>query len=249
MLKIISGLCTSSRDCFDQQLCIDGTCRQTCYKNNTCPSSFYCDKNKMCTKSIKCLNDEDCETDELCSETKNGISECIKLCHNQPCGRNAFCVGLAHKPICSCKEGFFGDPLKGCDKKECDEDKDCSEDKTCHNNMCKIACLYKNECGDNTICSSENHKHVCYCQPGYTGNPISGCVEINWCEVKPCGIGAECINTKSEAKCACPSGTVGNPYSEGCHISPECRFNRDCPSEARCTIIDGVRKCTGKKFI
>lgn len=217
----------------------------TCISNSSCPDSYFC-ANRICTKDIKCSSNDDCSDDEQCQQDINGIPKCVKLCENQPCGRNAFCTGITHKPICTCMEGFLGDPIKGCDKKECDSDTDCSGDKYCDNNMCKIACLTKNNCGENSICSSENHKHICYCQPGFTGDPVKGCTEINQCEIKPCGNGAECISTRNSAKCVCPEGTVGNPYEEGCRKSSECRFNRDCPAAARCTVIDGIRKCTGK---
>lgn len=136
--------------------------------------------------------------------------------------------------------------MTGCKRKECDSDAECSDDKLCEKNMCKIACLVRNDCGDNSICSSEKHNHVCYCQPGYTGDPVKECMQINWCSSNPCGNGAECKNARNRAKCACPAGTVGNPYEEGCRKAQECRFNRDCPAVARCTVVDGIRKCTGK---
>lgn len=244
MKMLFSGLCKNSRECLNDQICIQDTCRLTCNSNDTCPDSYFC-SNRICIKEVQCNTNEDCLDDEECSTGKNGIPQCTKLCDHHPCGRNAVCISKSHQPICSCKDGFFGDPLQGCKKKECDKDDDCTEDKFCDSNMCKIACLAQNDCGDNSICSSEKHKHVCYCQPGYTGDPKTGCKEINWCEGNPCGNGAECKNTRNKAICVCPPETVGNPYDEGCHKAPECRFNRDCPAVARCTVIDGIRKCTG----
>ena len=167
------------------------------------------------------------------------------MCERHPCGRQALCVGKNHQPTCSCASGFFGDALQGCKRKECDVDTQCSDDKQCHQNMCKIACLVENNCGENSICSSEKHKHVCYCQPGYTGDPMTGCVKINRCASNPCGNGAECKNLRDRAQCACPAGYVGNPYEEGCRKAQECSYNRDCPTVARCTVLDGIRKCTG----
>lgn len=238
-------MCQNSRDCFDDQICIQGTCRLTCSSNDTCPESLFC-ANRICLKDVKCISHNDCAEDEQCDIGSNGISKCLKVCENEPCGRNAYCSGISHKSICMCKKGFLGDPVKGCEKKECDDNSDCSDDKFCENNMCKIACSSHKVCGENSICSSEKHKHVCYCQPGFTGDPEKGCTEINWCKSQPCADGAECINTRSNAKCVCPVGTIGNPYEEGCYKAEECRFNRDCPVVARCTVIGTVRKCTGK---
>lgn len=164
-------------------------------------------------------------------------------------------VGKNHEPTCSCTPGYFGDPLVGCKKKECDSDSQCSDDKLCNENMCKIACLVENNCGENTICSSEKHRHICYCQPGYTGNPIKGCnfikyiFIINYCSSNPCGNGAECKNFRDGAQCTCPPGQVGDPYVEECRLAQECQLNKDCPLVARYTVVDGIRKCTGKYII
>lgn len=237
------GVCKNSRECLYDQVCIQGTCRPTCSSNDSCPQFQFC-LNRICTKDIQCMSDEDCNEDEKCSVNRNGIPQCIKVCDRHPCGRQAICIGKSHQAVCSCQRGYFGDPLQNCKRKECETDTDCSDDKLCDKNMCKIACLVENNCGDNTICASEKHNHVCYCQPGYTGDPKKGCTKINWCSTNPCGDGAECKNTKDSAQCVCSAGMVGNPYGEGCRKAQECRLNRDCPNVARCTALDGIRKCT-----
>lgn len=225
-------------------MCIHDTCRLTCNSNSSCPDSQYC-LNSICTKEILCVTHDDCADDEQCSVGWKGIPQCTKVCERHPCGRHATCVGLLHQAVCACKQGYFGDPTQSCMKKECDSDADCSDDKLCDKNMCKIACLVRNSCGENSICSSEKHRQVCYCQPGYTGDPEKRCNKINWCSKNPCKDGAECKNMRDRAQCNCPSGTVGDPYTEGCHKALECRFNRDCPAVARCIVVDGIRKCTG----
>lgn len=244
IIKSFLGICKNSRDCLEDQICIQDTCRVTCTTNSTCPESQFC-SNRICSKDIQCYSNENCNEDEHCSITTDGITQCIKVCENHPCGRHAVCLGKTHDPTCSCKEGYFGDPIQGCKRKECDSNSECSTDKICDDNMCKIACLVQNNCGENTVCSSEKHTHTCYCQPGYTGDPAKGCKAIDWCASNPCGNGAECRNTRNRAQCTCPAGTVGNPYEEECRKAPECRFNRDCPLVSRCTLIDGTRKCTG----
>lgn len=217
----------------------------TCNSNKTCPESQYC-LNRICTKENLCMTHDDCADDEQCGVGRKGIPQCTKVCERQPCGRHATCTGLLHQAVCACKQGYFGDPMQNCLKKECTSDSDCSDDKLCDRNMCKIVCLTKNICGEYSICSSEKHKQVCYCQPGFTGDPVKGCSKINWCSKNPCKDGAECKNLRDGAQCTCPTGTVGDPYSEGCRKALECRFNRDCPALARCTVSDGIRKCTGQ---
>lgn len=192
-----------------------------------------------------CTTNDDCADDEECVVNTKNIPQCRKVCEDQPCGRQTFCKGLLHKAVCSCRDGFFGDPKKGCIKKECTTDTECTDDKYCEKNMCKIACLAGNPCGDNTVCSSEKHTQKCYCQPGYTGDPKIGCVKLDYCSTNPCGNGAVCRNSRNRAQCVCPPGTVGDPYKDGCRRAQECRSNRDCPSIAQCSLIDGIRKCTG----
>jgi hypothetical protein len=171
---------------------------------------------------------------------------CESICEGKiVCGRNAECSAAKHEPVCSCKEGYHGNPLIGCSKIECSSDNDCSADKLCEGNMCKISCLVKNPCGTNALCSAENHKQVCYCQPGYTGNPILGCKALDFCSSNPCGNSATCVNSRGSYKCMCPIGTVGDPYAEGCKTPAECERNEDCPSAAHCTLINDVPKCKG----
>lgn len=193
-----------------------------------------------------CKTNEDCADNEECALNNRNIPECRKVCDQYPCGRQTICKGVAHRPVCSCRDGFFGDPRKGCVKKDCESDNDCSDEKYCEQHVCKIACLTGKPCGENSVCSSEKHRRLCSCKPGYTGNPNTGCIKLDYCSTKPCGDGSVCKNMRNEAQCSCPQGTVGDPYKEGCQKSQECRANRDCPSIARCTIVNGKRKCTGK---
>lgn len=202
--------------------------------------------NRICTKEIQCSSNADCDNDKECQLGKNGILQCLNVCERAPCGRHAYCNAKDHQASCLCNDGYFGDPMQGCKKKECDTHTECTDDKVCDQNTCKIACLIRNDCGENSICSSEKHTQICYCQPGYTGDPIKGCTAVDWCASAPCGNGAECKSARDRAHCTCPSGTVGNPYEEGCRKAQECRFNRDCPAVARCTVVDGISKCTGK---
>lgn len=237
------SLCTSNRDCIGEQLCIKGVCQPTCKSNSSCPDFQYC-LNNICTQEVRCRSDDDCEFNENCVIDNFGRANCQDSCLGRVlCGRNAECTARNHNPDCECKDGFIGDPKIACRKMECQSDDDCSNDKTCDNYSCKIACLIGQPCGENALCSAENHKQVCHCQPGYTGDPKVGCVLIDYCKDSPCGPGAQCKNSRGTFKCSCPPGLVGNAYNEGCHPAVECQTNDECPLSAICSQINGIPKC------
>ncbi|XP_036344722.1 fibrillin-3-like, partial [Rhagoletis pomonella] len=240
---ICATLCSSVRDCISDQLCIQGVCQPTCRTNSSCPEFQYC-LNNICTKEVLCGNDDDCDVNENCIQDNYGRASCENVCLGRAiCGRNAECIARSHAPDCECKEGFFGDPKSGCRKIECNTDAECSHDKTCDNHMCKIACLIGEPCGDNALCTTENHKQICHCQPGYTGDPSVRCDVIDFCNDAPCGPGARCRNSRGSFKCTCPPGLVGDPYNEGCRTAVECETSDDCPPHAECTKINGITKC------
>lgn len=56
----------------------------------------------------------------------------------------------------------------------------------------------------------------CLCKPGYKGDPLHGCEDVDECKDNPCALGSQCINEKGHYKCICPLGTNGDPYSVGC---------------------------------
>lgn len=89
---------------------------------------------------------------------------------------------------------------------------------------------------------------VCYCQPGYTGEPSLGCTLIDFCASGPCGPGAHCDNSRGSYKCLCPLDTVGDPYRDGCKPPVECEADLDCPPATKCVKDNGVPKCKGQQF-
>lgn len=246
-LNCYNGICTSScasqRDCISDQLCIDGYCQPTCKSNSSCPDFQFC-QDSICRQEVRCRAHNDCDQTEKCLSNSLGQPDCVDACEGVICGRNAECVSSKHSAQCKCKQGFKGNPNNektGCQKIECETNEQCSSDKLCDQNMCKIACLVHNPCGKNALCSAEEHRQVCYCQPGYTGDPSKGCNVIDFCADEPCGPKALCTNSRGSFKCQCPLNMVGDPYNDGCKKAVECTEDSECPSAARCD--NKLNKC------
>lgn len=59
----------------------------------------------------ECIVSSDCTKDRACSNQK-----CINPCPGT-CGIKATCQVINHNPICSCLQGFIGDPFVRCEPK------------------------------------------------------------------------------------------------------------------------------------
>lgn len=72
-------------------------------------------------------------------------------------GANANCLTNSHRPVCSCKPGFVGDPHVACraikdDEKYCDSDKECGYRLICENHGCIIGCRNSEGCAFGESC-------------------------------------------------------------------------------------------------
>lgn len=68
-------------------------------------------------------------------------------------------------------------------------------------------------CGKESICINTPGSYRCECRPGYEGNAIEECFDINECiSGSACGINAKCFNVPGSFKCLCPKGFTGDPY-------------------------------------
>ena len=112
----------------------------------------------------------------------------------------------------------------------CRSDSDCSGQHSCVNHNCVPVCAPDgSSCGHAAICYEANHRAVCECPPGLSGNPEVACVFLgcrsdaecppkqacinsecaNPChERNPCKAPAECRVYNHRAICACPPGYV-----------------------------------------
>ena len=61
--------------------------------------------------AIGCASNSDCPDYTACENRK-----CINPCaEKDPCARNAYCKVIRHKPVCTCPDGYIGDPTTSCE--------------------------------------------------------------------------------------------------------------------------------------
>ncbi|XP_022245556.1 fibrillin-1-like, partial [Limulus polyphemus] len=233
------------------EICIDFTCipNSECIAINhkgqcKCKEGYTGDPNKRdgCAPIIQheCETSNDClSMSHDCQADSEDVRRCVDACEHFHCGPNAVCVAQNHNAECLCPPGLFdGDPYdlaQGCQKVECLKDEHCDSNRACaHQHYCYDPCV--NNCAVHAVCLVENHKAVCHCRPGYTGDPYSrGCESIKFCESEPCHSSAKCVNVPGSYRCHCPPGYLGNPYNNGCRHPNSCpNGDSDCPTDLAC---------------
>lgn len=159
-------------------------CRPECSINSECPSNFACINQK-----------------------------CRDPCPGS-CGSSAICSVVYHTPICSCPEGYTGDPFSYCQLKP-------PQIKPAEADPCDPS-----PCGSNAQCDNG----ICTCLPTYQGDPYRGCrpecLLNNDCPrdkacvrskcVDPClgtcGQNAECNVINHIPMCSCLLDFTGNAF-------------------------------------
>ena len=99
--------------------------------------------------------------------------------------------------------------------------------------------------------------HVCQCKPGYTGNPLVRCVDIDECEegnhsgdTETCGSEGRCVNLEGGFDCECPPGFVYASDTNG-DSSQASSSERGCIDIDECALYfnpcgEGKGICTNK---
>lgn len=158
----------------------------------SCPNGLVGDPYTTgCRKPGDCFSDNDCPATAFCqnSRCKNPCSE------PSTCGINAECIASDHQAACKCPPQTRGNPLVECIAIECEDSADCTTEKACINSHCVDPCTLPNACGQKALCTSQNHVGFCSCEPGYTGDPQLGCVQLQYCaKDTQCTSGTRCIN-------------------------------------------------------
>ena len=114
-----------------------------------------------------CKSDQECPLTQACIQR-----ECQDPCPFEQCGIKALCKVNRHLARCQCPPGHEGSPYVECKPYECLRDPDCPTTLTCRNKKCVDPC----DCASNAECEARNHRGICTCNPGYTGDPyFEGC--------------------------------------------------------------------------
>lgn len=133
----------------------------------------------------------ECVTNSDCSNNKACIAQKCKDPCPGACGVNARCQVVGHNPVCSCPNGYTGDPFIRCQprpavietpvvKPECEVDPDCQTTQACVEQRCIDPCLQRpGICAPNAECRVVQHRPVCVCAEGFTGNPQVQCFQGN----------------------------------------------------------------------
>lgn len=162
----------------------------------------------------ECSTNDECPTNRACTNYK-----CNDPCPGS-CGTNTKCAVRLHTPMCSCEDGYTGDPFTACHRTPLVAEDPCNPTPCGANARCKV---------------SGNGAAACICEVGYFGNPYESCRPEcvintdcpynkaclrNKCEDPcpgVCGSTATCQVINHIPSCNCASGYTGNPY-EYCHI-------------------------------
>ncbi|KAJ8890112.1 hypothetical protein PR048_009619 [Dryococelus australis] len=278
----VQAQCSMDSECSDTKKCIRGNCVEACHLDQcgvnalcnaklhhavcSCPAGFEGNPRIECTRvrvplppPPECIYDKDCSVERSCIN-QLCVNPCIQ---DNVCGTGAFCRVESHEPVCSCPSGFQGNPRIECRPPDlpvvgCTTNSECSQKESCVNSLCVSPC----NCGSNAECKVTNHYPICYCQPGYSGNPLTGCTKvgcqsdgdcgydkqcyngecINPCLLGvPCATNAECYGDNHRAACRCTPGYEGNPF-ERCE-RVECHVDGDCPSDHACLERHCINPC------
>jgi hypothetical protein len=72
----------------------------------SCPPDYQGDPYTFCRP--ECVLNGDCPNDKACQRLK-----CVDPCPGT-CGASADCRVVNHVPVCTCAQGYTGDPFSGC---------------------------------------------------------------------------------------------------------------------------------------
>jgi len=184
----------------------------------------------------ECESSRDCSAQQECVQFR-----CLAACREGACGENANCQARNNRAQCECPPDFLGDPNSRC-YTECTRHDECSATQACVRFSCKDPCREPdpNVCGSGANCEVKNHKPICSCPRGFTGDPFQSCREFtkqDLCNPNPCGPGATCQpgNDRSGSDrpvCTCPKGYRGDPLVS-C-TRGECENDSECSSSQAC---------------
>jgi hypothetical protein len=192
-------------------------------------------------------------------------------CQPSPCGPNSQCRAVNGQAVCTCVQGYIGNP-PAC-RPECSVNSDCGQAEACHNFKCRDPC--PGTCGIGAKCMVINHNPICSCPQRYAGDPFVQCSPVgnnsllrqnsmqnsnklcivlplverpvvqnaptDPCRPSPCGPNSNCVNRNGSPSCSCLPNMIGAPPN----CRPECVTHSDCPNDKACANQRCVDPCIG----
>ena len=227
------GRTTSSPCCTSQQEST-GKCNPCVGIDILAYIQLNCDGKQNCTILV---NEGVFPTDTTCPGTReyaNVTWHCKKPI-------STTCLNTPGSYICACPEGTITNTETG----ECDDIDECSDlsinrchaNQTCINTLgtyicdgtiTNITCPDCPPCVANAECIVDiNNQPICQCWPGYTGDPLVQCDDIDECDQGTDGCSEiipvrDCVNTNGSYVCICQNGYVINSTSDQCDDIDEC---------------------------
>ncbi|XP_064459913.1 uncharacterized protein LOC135370150 isoform X1 [Ornithodoros turicata] len=244
----VPGPCFHDADCAVGNICDQGHCIAGCRNNENCPFLEVCLRG-VCQDPCKVYG---------------------------ACGINAVCKAINHDRVCACLPDHTGDPRHRCVKDipppECVRDEDCSYGRICERNKCTVGCrtdancpldencIYNQcqnpcqrsgVCGRDATCSAVNHRELCSCEPGYTGDPLTACEKVpeGYCRRdEECGFGDICVSSRcipgcrTHSNCPYDKACINNICQDPCSLGGVCGINAQCRPinhEPTCNCLPG----------
>ena len=131
-----------------------------------------------------------------------GPSQC-----KQPCQPGTFSTtGL--EPCSPCPINFYQPSLGQQRCIECSNDTYTKDIGSASESQCEILTCSKMQCQSRGECSIFNHKEVCECKPGYTGQFCEE--QMPLCDSEPCFNGGICEATAGTFHCICPQSNFNS---------------------------------------
>lgn len=195
----------------------------------------------------ECVINSECPSNQACIRER-----CRDPCPGS-CGAGAQCHVLNHILVCTCQQGYTGDPFTRCFPKPLPCKQHHYSSAHCYTLIFLFHCVHKKPCNAKLLFTLI-----------FTAIET---VKDDPCDPSPCGPNAQCLN----GICTCQNQFQGDPYSAcrpECVLSTECARNRacirnkcmdpcpgTCGQNAQCDVVNHISICscpqgyTGNPFV
>ncbi|XP_037076509.1 neurogenic locus notch homolog protein 1-like isoform X2 [Pollicipes pollicipes] len=203
-------------------------CGPQCVSDNECGSGFICQGQKCVQRTPSYSGATGASSHRGSSgsgSNRNTASVSADPCSLGLCGTNANCNNVNGRAVCSCPDGYEGNPLTACTRGECSQDSECPPGLACVGVSCVDPCS-RNVCGSAADCQVVNHRAICSCPVGYVGDPFVSCRYRSAGADQTAG-GGGVARTGGHSTGSRVVVDRGTRYQDACSPSP-CGTNTNC---------------------